>query len=75
MKAIFGVLSLVIALTIVGSVMTKQLRTLEANAAPASGAGIGATPAEQSQQLQRRVAEDVNRLMRQAPKRLEGAER
>jgi len=77
MKAIFGVLSLVIVLAVVGSLATKQLRALEVRAVPEAGANtaaIGATPAQQSQQLQGRVRNDVNRLMQQAPARLEGAD-
>lgn len=78
MKAIFGVLSLVIVLAVVGSVATKQLRALEVRAMPETGAAstaaIVATPAQQSQQLQGRVRDDVNRLMQQAPARLEGAD-
>lgn len=77
MNAIFGVLSLVIVLAVVGSVATKQLRTLEADAAPearADEARSGATPTQQSQRLQHRVTDDVNRLMQQAPERLEGAD-
>ncbi|MBA3589386.1 hypothetical protein [Methylibium sp.] len=77
MKSIFGVLSLLVVLAIVGSLASKQLRALEVTAAPedgASAAAPGGTPAQQSKALQRQVADDVNRLIQQAPARLEGAE-
>ena len=74
MKAIFGVLSLLIVLAIAGSLVVKQLRAFDVPAAGTAPAPAGGTPAEQSRQLQRKVADDVNRLMQQAPSRQQGAE-
>lgn len=77
MRLVFGVLGLVVVLAIVGSLLRKQLQTVQRPLAPAVGASAAAlsgTPAQQSQSLQKKVADDVNRFMQQAPKRLEGAE-
>lgn len=78
MRLVFGVLSLLVVLAIVGSLAKRQLQAIgtPAQAAAASAAGVGqpvasGTPARQSQQLQHQVADDVNRLMQQAPARIE----
>lgn len=77
MRMVFGVLGLLIALAIVGSLVKRQLQAVGAPVRPeaASTAGVAptsGTPAQQSQQLQHRIADDVNRLMQQAPARVEG---
>jgi hypothetical protein len=79
MRMVFGVLGLLIALAIVGSLVKRQLQAVGAPVRPeaASTAGVAlpatsGTPAQHSQQLQRQVADDVNRLMQQAPARVEG---
>jgi transcriptional regulator of met regulon len=63
-------------LAIVGLVAKKQLQSLRAPspAETAAGASMRApsgTPAQQSQQLQKKVQDDVNKLMQQAPARAE----
>lgn len=80
MRMVFGVLGLLVALAIVGSLVKRQLQAVGAPLRPeaASAAGVAlpagtGTPAQQSQQLQRRVADDVTQLMQQAPARVEGA--
>jgi hypothetical protein len=74
MKAMFGVVSLLVALAIVGLIAVKQLRAVGgAGAAPAAQAGLPAAPAlsgsgtvrEQSQQLQKQVAGDVTKALEQ----------
>jgi hypothetical protein len=73
MRLVFGVLGLVLVLAIVGSLAKRQLQSLQAAPRPASGASqaLVGTPV---QPLQQRVTDDVNRLMQQAPARLQGAE-
>lgn len=76
-RLVFGVLGLVVVLATVGLLSSRQLQAVREPVSPAVGTAEGAqpsSPAQQSQPLQRRVADDVNRLMQQGPKRLEGAE-
>jgi hypothetical protein len=71
MKALFGVVSLLVALAIVGLIAAKQLKAV--GASPAAQAGVPAAPAlsgsgtlrEQSQQLQKQVASDVTKALEQ----------
>ncbi|MEO7150876.1 MAG: hypothetical protein ABIX46_04070 [Burkholderiaceae bacterium] len=78
MRAIFGVVSLLIVLAIVGMVAVKQMKSssqaMSAAAVPATTVQTGAAapspvPAgnvrEQSQQLQQRVRDDVARALEQ----------
>jgi hypothetical protein len=74
MKALFGVVSLLVALAIVGLVVVKQMKATGLVAAPAAeAAGLPAAPMtpgsgalrEQSQQLQNKVASDVAKAMAQ----------
>lgn len=76
MRIVFGVLSLLVVLAVVGFVAKKQLQSVRAPlpAETAVGAGMPAlsgTPAQQSQQLQKKVQDDLNKLMQQAPARAE----
>jgi len=76
MKAMFGLVSLLVALAIVGLLAVKQLRS----AAPSVAAGgsstatavagvppiaAGGTVREQSQQIQQKVLDDVNKALQQ----------
>ena len=76
MKAVFGAVSLLIALAIVGLVAVKQLRAVghvsDPSAAAASQAGVAApqmsgsgTVRDQAQQLQNKVANDAIKAMNQ----------
>jgi elongation factor P hydroxylase len=74
MKALFGVVSLLVALAVVGLVAVKQLKAVGSVGASAGAqAGVSATSAvagsgnvrEQSQQLQRKVQDDVKRALEQ----------
>ena len=81
MRALFGALSLLVVLAIVGILAVKQLRAVgsslggaglpTATSAPVAGAvGTAAAPAasnvrEQSQQLQQRVRNDVTKALEQ----------
>ncbi len=74
MRALFGVVSLLVALAIVGLVAVKQLKAVGQRAAPAAAeAGVPAVPQlsgsgtvrQQTQQLQNKVADDVAKAMSQ----------
>jgi hypothetical protein len=73
-KALFGVVSLLVALAIVALVAVKQLKAVGHGTAPAvAEAGVPAMPQmsgsgtvrEQTQQLQNKVADDVAKAMSQ----------
>ena len=71
MKAMFGVVSLVVALAIIGLLMVKQLKAVGHVAAPVAGApaapamsGSG-TVRDQAVQLENKVANDVVKAMQQ----------
>jgi hypothetical protein len=69
---VFGVLGLVLALAIVGVLMKKQLHATglagvgAVPAVAATGAQPAATVREQSQNIQRKVQDDIARAMQQA---------
>ena len=79
MRAVFGVVSLLIVLAVIGGLAVQQMRassrsigaaSLQATP-PATEAGLATRPAptgnvrEQSQQLQQRVRDDVSRALEQ----------
>ncbi len=78
MRILFGVLGLLIVVSIVLSVARKQLQAVEQLPAAASGDAAsssqpgGPTVPQQSQALQKRVANDVQQIMQSAPARAEG---
>ncbi|HKW84157.1 MAG TPA: hypothetical protein VJN68_10430 [Burkholderiaceae bacterium] len=61
MKAMFGMVSLLIALAIVGFLAARQLKTV----APSSGVAASGTVREQSQQIQQKVKDDVAKALQQ----------
>ena len=67
MRAVFGVVALLVVLAIVGVLATRQLRaTGQAVGSAVSGASAqvpAATVPEQSQQLQQRVQSDVSKAL------------
>jgi hypothetical protein len=68
MRAIFGVLGLLITLAIVGVLAVKQLRaTGQVSAAlpPATAGASAATVREQSQQIQQKVQSDITKALEQ----------
>lgn len=69
MRLMWGVLSLLVVLAAVGLVARKQLETVRVHAPPDGHASAPRTPAQPSQALQRKVQDDVNKLMQQAPAR------
>jgi hypothetical protein len=88
MKAMFGMVSLLIALAIVGFLAARQLKTAApsatsgATAAAAATAGVAlpdvaasGTVREQSQQIQQKVKDDVAKALQQgAAERKDGAD-
>lgn len=76
MKMLFGVISLLIVLAIVGVSMSHRTRSLSVSATPgaASDAAGNGTPREQSQAIQQRVADDLAKAMNQAAEARKGAE-
>lgn len=80
MRLVFGVLALLIVLAIVGSLAKTQLQAVGASSdRAAAAAGVAplpteGTPAQQSQQLQKRVADDVNDALKQGAARTRDAE-
>jgi hypothetical protein len=77
MRALFGVVSLLVVLAVVGILVVKQLRavgqlsTTATSPAPSGGppassaAATNATVREQSQQLQQRLGSDVKKALEQ----------
>ncbi len=69
MRGAWGLISLLIAMAIVGLVAKQRLTTMAVKPA-ASSSGVSApmvnTPA-QAQQLQQQVQDDVNRMMQSRP--------
>ena len=75
MKAVFGVVSLLVALAIVGLVAVKQLKAVGQGGGPtaAAAAGVPAVPQmsgsgtvrDQSRELQNRVANEAMKAMNQ----------
>lgn len=72
MRALFGVLSLLIVVAIIGVLAKKQLTPAPVKVAPAD-AGLalpapaaGATPQQQSQQIQNQVRQSIENTMQQA---------
>jgi F0F1-type ATP synthase membrane subunit b/b' len=75
MRMIFGLLSLLLALAIVGYVVKTQLKAVTVapvTEVPATEAPA-ATPAQQSQQIQRQVQDDIARAMQQGADRAASA--
>ena len=72
MKALFGIVSLLVALAVVGLLAARQLQAVAPSVAPsaAAAAGVPAFAAsgnvrEQAQQLQRKVQDDVAKALAQ----------
>ena len=72
MRAIFGVLSLLMVVAVIGVLAKKQLSPAPVKLAPAD-AGLavpapadGATPQQQSQQIQNQVRQSIEATMQQA---------
>ncbi|MCJ0763222.1 hypothetical protein [Variovorax terrae] len=69
MRVIFGVLSLLIAVAVIGVLAKKQLAAVATPVAvpgAVAPAAPGATPRQQSEQMQQQVRQTVEGLMQQA---------
>lgn len=72
MRAIFGVLSLLVVVAIIALLAKKQLSPVSVRQAPTDGAVIlpapaaGLTPQQQSQQIQQQVRESLEKSLQQA---------
>lgn len=81
MRAIFGVVSLLVVLAIVGLLASRQMKTAVGVSAGADGAVAAssavapATVREQSQQIQDKVRDDVARALEQSAARKEEADK
>jgi len=87
MRAVFGVVSLLIAVAVVGILGARQLKAmrgagasampqLESGTTPAPPpAAASGTPREQSQQLQQRVRNDVIKALEQGATRKDESEK
>ena len=79
MRLVWGVLSLLLVLGIVGFLAKKQLPTVRSAltaevAGAASMPSLSGTPAQQSLQLQDKLRQDMNKAMEQAPARVDAAQ-
>ncbi len=80
MRAVFGVVSLLIALAVVGILAARQMRAVNASVGSAIAPASAPTqPAgnvrEQSQHLQQRVTSDVAKALEQGAARSEQADK
>lgn len=72
MRAIFGVLSLLMVVAVIAVLAKKQLSPAPVKLAPADAGlavpapGDGATPQQQSQQIQNQVRQSLENTMQQA---------
>jgi hypothetical protein len=74
MKGLFGVVSLLVVLAVIGLVAIKQLRSVgQVSIEPSGGvnaaAPAGTTVREQSQRLQDKVRSDVGKALEQGARR------
>ena len=78
MRAVFGVLSLLVALAIVGVLVSRQLKATEVSTATLTGVPADAASAsvrQQSQQIQQKVQNDITKALEQGAARNEQAEK
>jgi hypothetical protein len=71
MRAIFGVVSLLVVLAVVGLLVSRQLKAVSSAVAPAAASAPAPTGTlrEQSQQLQQRVVTDVSKALEQGARK------
>jgi multidrug efflux pump subunit AcrB len=80
MRAVIGIVSLLIALAIVGVLASRQLKTVRDPKEVTSGLSVsagasGATVAEQSRNTQKKVADDMAKAMQDAANAREGVDK
>lgn len=72
MRIIFSVLGLLVVVAIIGMLAKNELqatRVIVPTDGAASAAVLSGTPAQQSQQLQRQVTDDINKALQQGMQR------
>lgn len=76
MKALFGLVSLLVVLAIVGMLVSRQMKAVT-TLAPVAGASASApaTVTQQAQQVQQKVQDDLSRAMEQGAARREEADK
>jgi hypothetical protein len=78
MRAVFGVLSLLVVLAIVGTLVTKQMKAMKVSTGVVTGAADAAastTVREHSQQIQQKVKDDITKALEQGAARNDQAEK
>jgi hypothetical protein len=78
MKALFGVVSLLVVLAIVGVLASRQLKASKLSSASVTGVTAEAasgTLRQQSQQIQDKVKDDITKALEQGAARNEQAEK
>ncbi|MEO8153065.1 MAG: hypothetical protein ABI605_08350 [Rhizobacter sp.] len=77
MRAVFGVVSLMIVVALVGLLAGRQLRAMRGEAPPASAGAASApvTVRQQSLQIQDKVVNDVTKALEQGAARKEEADK
>ena len=66
MRAVFGVLSLLIVVLLVGVLVKKQLGAVSAPAGLPAAAGPGLSPQQQSNQVQQQIKQTLEGTLQQA---------
>ena len=66
MRAVFGVVGLLVVLAIVGVLAKKQMAAVTTAPAGMTGLPASATPQQQSQQIQKQIGQAVENTMQQA---------
>jgi len=70
MKALFGAVSLLVVLAVVGMIATRQLKAVApAAASPSASEAAPTTVHERSIQIQEKVRSDVNRALEQGARK------
>jgi hypothetical protein len=71
MRLVFGVLSLLIVVAIVGVTAKRQLQAASSLSVAPAASAPATSAMQQSQQIQQQVRDDVNKLMQERASQLE----
>ncbi|MET0334641.1 MAG: hypothetical protein ABW190_10255 [Rhizobacter sp.] len=71
MKAVFGIVSLLVVLSVVGLLASRQMKTASTvvTVAPAASAPLEANTPQQARQIQDQVRQDLNKALEQGARR------
>lgn len=75
MRIVFGVLSLLIVVAVIGVAAKKQLQATATLPLVPAASAPAANVVEQSQQIQQQVRDDVNKLMQERASQLEAQDK